>query len=480
MNFQMYDVVIIGSGIAGLSAAASLASKNLKVLVLEQHQEIGGYISGFQRGGYHFDVGAHHIGGFSKGDVLDRLLRRLGIREQIQVVSSPPLISQFGNERVSIPFSLEQLYYVLVEYDSTHRVAIRKIVRELQDFSNALISSDSKYIYSFFQKWSFISFAEYLESHDLNEKAIGLLSALGPGYAGISAHGSALTMASILASYNQGAYYVLGGAVQLAKLLEKCIRKFGGQVITGAQVERIDIFNQKVNGVWYRLKGEKVRVDTANVLATNSIRHTYKMLTSSPSNSRVLHRLKNWFIAPSVFRLFMGMKSVNSPPFQDFSYFPVWDGRKWESDICYDPARHGQHFPIFLICFPTMVDSSLAPAGRHTMYLTMLTRQQILQQEPDIVDWMRHLIDYILPDFSFEVEQMVLSTPTTMEKFTLNEQGSVFGWLRTPVQSLRANALAPKGAVSGLYIAGQWGANHGVYGGVLSAENAVMKILENI
>ena len=58
-----WDVIVIGSGMGGLSAAALLAKHGGKrVLVLERHFEAGGYTHSFHRPGYEWDVGVHYIG----------------------------------------------------------------------------------------------------------------------------------------------------------------------------------------------------------------------------------------------------------------------------------------------------------------------------------------------------------------------------------------------------------------------------------
>ena len=50
-----YDAIVIGSGLAGLSAAAAIADGGLNVLLLEQAREVGGLAHSFQRGPYTFD-----------------------------------------------------------------------------------------------------------------------------------------------------------------------------------------------------------------------------------------------------------------------------------------------------------------------------------------------------------------------------------------------------------------------------------------
>ena len=57
------DVIVIGSGIGGLSTAALLAKEGKKVLVLEQHDVAGGNLHTFTEKGYEFDTGLHYIGG---------------------------------------------------------------------------------------------------------------------------------------------------------------------------------------------------------------------------------------------------------------------------------------------------------------------------------------------------------------------------------------------------------------------------------
>ena len=72
------QVIIIGGGIAGLTAAALLAQEGLPVVVLEAHYQTGGCAGTFTRGKYIFDVGATQVAGFEPGGIHERIFRHLG------------------------------------------------------------------------------------------------------------------------------------------------------------------------------------------------------------------------------------------------------------------------------------------------------------------------------------------------------------------------------------------------------------------
>ncbi|MCS1391361.1 NAD(P)/FAD-dependent oxidoreductase [Lysinibacillus boronitolerans] len=482
MNMKEPDIVIIGAGIAGLATGAQLASEGLCVWLIEQSANVGGYAGGFERKGYHFDIGAHHIGGFKSGDVIDRLLYKLNVREKIEVIYSDPIQAIYGEERINIPFSLNKLQEVLIDNFPKYTVNIKKLMDDLKSFSTALVQNDQHRIASFFRIWSGKTFAEYVLSIIPNKKVLGILSALGPGYGGISANGSAFTLASLLASYNEGAYYVKGGTYKLSKLLMEEIEKRGGRLLNNTKVEQIMTEGSQVVGVKVKnINGEFDTIKTKTVVSAISIKQTYNMLNPNDVNSRFGQRLKQLDIGPSALRLYVTLSSNYNPEVSDISYFPSWDAENWDNDLCYRSQLHqGKALPITLTCFPTKVDSTLAPDNGHIMLMTILTREGFYSDDRTEINRLLEIAEFITPGMNSYITDIELATPNTFKKYTLNDEGSVFGWERTPIQSLRTNALKASIGVNGLFITGQWGPNFGVYGGFLEAETVSEKIVNEL
>jgi phytoene dehydrogenase-like protein len=56
-----YDVVVIGGGLSGLSAAAFLSKKGFAVALFERNNQLGGFVNSFKRGEYVFEASTHQI-----------------------------------------------------------------------------------------------------------------------------------------------------------------------------------------------------------------------------------------------------------------------------------------------------------------------------------------------------------------------------------------------------------------------------------
>ena len=87
---QQKKVIIIGSGLGGLSCGAILAKNGYAVTVLEQGVQVGGCLQCFSRRGAKFETGMHFIGSAAHGQTLDKLMRYLEIDKTVTLSQLDP------------------------------------------------------------------------------------------------------------------------------------------------------------------------------------------------------------------------------------------------------------------------------------------------------------------------------------------------------------------------------------------------------
>jgi phytoene dehydrogenase-like protein len=83
---KTYDAIVIGSGMGGLTAAALLAKRRLKTLLLEKEKQAGGYVVSFKRHGFTFDATGSFVGGCQEGGELYQILKEIGALEEIEFI----------------------------------------------------------------------------------------------------------------------------------------------------------------------------------------------------------------------------------------------------------------------------------------------------------------------------------------------------------------------------------------------------------
>jgi all-trans-retinol 13,14-reductase len=82
----IFDSVVVGGGVSGVTAALILAKQGRKVALVEKAPRLAPLIRGFTRGGIDFDSAFHYAGGLGDGEVLDLFMRYLGLAESLEKV----------------------------------------------------------------------------------------------------------------------------------------------------------------------------------------------------------------------------------------------------------------------------------------------------------------------------------------------------------------------------------------------------------
>ena len=88
----MYDVVVVGAGIGGLTVAALLSARGVSTCLLERQSQVGGCVARVEFGGYDFEPGMGLYRSFGSGEVYEQLFSQLPV--------DPPALSSFTSRYI--------------------------------------------------------------------------------------------------------------------------------------------------------------------------------------------------------------------------------------------------------------------------------------------------------------------------------------------------------------------------------------------
>ena len=322
-----YDVIIVGAGIGGLTCGALLSKRGYKVLILEQHYQIGGYCSSFSRQGFIFNTGVENISGLWDKGPVTYLLRELGLkREELFVKNTVRYIFKGKTieaqnleefmEKLSemFPDEKENIYAFFDEA----RKAYEECYREAQAYGAPLPAELIVKVYGakkllnyprehpHFFDWMNKTYEEKLNEYFRSEELKRLLGAL-LGYVGVEAGkvlaSSALT--AVVSYYIHGGYFPKGGAQNFANALGSFIMKHGGKILTRHKVDRILVEEGRVKGVKVGDKVFKAPIVVANANAKT----TFLKLVEERylERRKFIEYIRSLKMSPSVFAVFLGV-----------------------------------------------------------------------------------------------------------------------------------------------------------------------------
>ncbi len=496
-----YDAIVVGGGLAGLTASAYLSRAGKSVLLCEKAEICGGLVSSFNRDGFTYDSG---IRAMENSGVLFPMLRQLGIDQEFV----PNKIS-IGIEdkiiRVESDESVKEYKNLLLQLYPESRDDIEKIIERIRVIMHYMevqygidnpifldMKANQEYMLKVIVPWIFkyaatapkISkmvepAAEYLGRFTSNQKLIDI----------IAQHFFQETPAYFALSYMKlylDYHYPKGGTGTVIARLVDLILKNGGEIRNSTEIVEVDAQHRLIKDAQGEVFGYRRLIWAGDQQTLYRLLNIDNILDPK-TRIEILERkelLRNKSGNDSVYTMYLG---VNLAP----EYF----SDKCSAHLFYTPDRSGQSsigavpfgqdrktieswlerffaLTTYEISIPAMRDASMAPEGKTGLIVSVLFEYKLVKH---IVEqgWYEDFKVYceqsminvlsrtVYPGMDKSIDHVFSATPVTLQKLTGNHEGALTGWSFTnrpvPAESRLPKIMsAINTPIPDVYQAGQW------------------------
>ena len=500
-------VVIVGAGMAGLTAAAYLTRENYNVLLVDKNERVGGLVGTFESNGFSFDSGPR---AFVNSGIVKPILQDLGIQaEYLENKITIGVEDKFF--KIHSMDDLQVYKRVLVDLYPESKKEIEEIISiisKVSDYTKVLyefdnpnfvdFKSDIKFIFKKLIPWTFkfliamrklnqfnVPKEVFLKSKTSNQSLIDILT---QHFFRKTPTNFALGYFYVYLDY----FYPKGGTGVLGKLLKEQILDRGGEIELNKNIVEIIPFESKV------IDSEGCGYHYDHLIWAADLKTLYRNLNHAGLDEKTTteietetHRVLSSRGAESVFILYL---AVNRPP----SYFQQNGGEH----LFYTPDKQGlgetddgeRHEIInnfenkskkeifdwlekylqlntFEISVPVLRDSTLAPEGQSGLMVSCLFDYDLIK-EIESAGWYfefrqafeDQIINILSRTIYKNLDEDILfkfsSTPLTINKISGSSEGAITGWsFEMPVPVVNKLQDIPKSvltAIPNTYQAGQW------------------------
>ncbi|GHU26213.1 hypothetical protein FACS1894172_07310 [Spirochaetia bacterium] len=271
----MSNVLIIGAGIAGLSAGIYARKSRFDVMMCEAHSIAGGNCTSWRRKGYLFEGGLHWLTGSGMEQPLHKVWREVGaLRDESRITNGDPfMVCDWHGQRVSLYRDNVKLETHLCEVSPEDMPRIRELCRDIRRFSSfampvtdiprlkvsekspSIIPSGLKMLPALARilPLSALSVTDYAARFRHPAIRLLLMSVVNPNYDAVAL----LVTLGCFASGDGG--YLEGGSLTLTANMVKRFEELGGIIRYNTKVTKVQIVNGRACGVV--AGGETIRAD---------------------------------------------------------------------------------------------------------------------------------------------------------------------------------------------------------------------------
>ncbi|MBW2060636.1 MAG: NAD(P)/FAD-dependent oxidoreductase [Deltaproteobacteria bacterium] len=463
------SLIIIGAGLAGLSAGCYARMNGYRSHIFEHHSKPGGVAAAWKRKGFLIDGGIHFLMGHRSGQPTYELYRELGTIQTnnfLDLTTYIRFIDEAGEQSLDITPDLDRLAAELRDFSEPDAAFISDLisgVRAMQgrDMTMAALNKPPE-LTGLWDRvrfmWGLRGLLKYYRGKYVRSMAEYVQEVKDPWLRWVLVNmflpevpvWFVLMIWGLLADRQLG--LLENGSLGFVQAIEKRYQDLGGQVTYKAKVEEILVQNDRAVGV--RLAdGREHRADVV-VSAADGYGTIFKMLGGRYQDDTIRARFSNW-------KLMRPMVMVSFGIAREFSDEP------WLSLIkLKQPIKLGSQAVNEIIIRIFNYSPSFAPPGKTVVQVSFEAQweywNELVKDRPRYDAEKQRLTTETLerlerryPGISSLVEVTDVATPYTTWRYTLNYKGAYEGWLPT-VEAINTTVPRTLPGLADFYMAGQW------------------------
>jgi prolycopene isomerase len=491
---EKFDVVIIGAGLGGLSAAGYLAKAGKKVLVLEHHTVPGGYAHEFRRGKYRFEVALHALDGAAPGGWSYPMLKDLEVFDQVHFHRMDPFYTvRFPKQKIVAYADLMMYESELVKHFPHERDGIHAIIADMVETYWQVRRFDAEgqmgvrpplekmpALYPNMMSAMTISLDEYMSKFIQDSELKTAFTTLW-GYYGLPPEklSAAIFIFPWVSFHLMGAYYPEGGSMAISRAMEATLKKFSGEIRYKQTVNKIEITDGRAVAVETE-KGLRVEADVI-ISNANSLDTLLKFVGREYLPADYVRGIEEAKPSISNFVLYLGLdRDLQAEGYTDHEIFIRDD---YDSNASYQAAMNGDfaHTGLSITNY-NIADRSSAPEGGTVLNIFSLAdwnsdnqwgtggnlenysdNPQYNELKKAAADILIDRTEKLIPGLRKSIKYMEVGTPITNWRYSRNVGGAIYGTDQTVDNSYGAR-LSAQTPIKNLFLTGAW-----TFGGGMSA-----------